>query len=1046
MQDNRFVTTHQTIQSISAIPAGQEYEGKTDPLDRIAITGQLLYQRNKQGSTDPEPRGRSRFLPWANRPPTEPVLVLNYRILLHEQSEDEFGMDVEIEDVPGRDPSVSGVYDRIILTYAMADDEQVFGLGEQFSYWTLKGLKVPILSREQGIGRGMQPISFVLNHVPPKDPGYSGGDPLTTYTAIAHYITSQGRSVYLHNSELSVFDFSEPTRASIQVVSRRLRKTVFAGTRPLDLIRTYTSSISGRQRMLPDWVSGGNGAIVGVQGGEEKVMKVVKTLKARGVPVAAVWLQDWVGQRVQPFSISFPIPFLIPGFPNRSTATVTIKSTNTQKRLWWNWEHDRGAYPNWPEFVKRLREDHGVRVMSYINPFLSDVETGGKPAHTWSRNYFKEASELGYLVKRWTRVSIDSSLAAKQNGDFEDGEWKLVDYLISSGPGLNAGMIDLSNPDAFEWYKKLIKDNMIALGASGWMADFAEYLPFDCVLHSQMNMTRPPGERDDMTASSQYFASPPEDPKSFHNVYPREWARLNREAVDEMGQEAKREVVFFMRSAYSNSPTYAAAFWNGDQLHTWDILDGLESTVYATISSSLSGMSLTHSDIGGYTTLNVDPRVSIKIGNRVTQVRLPILDKRARFVRQDRELFYRWMETAVFTSTAMYRTHEGSVPDENLQVWTDEDVSEKFAYFTKMHASLLNYRKLLAHEYQEHGFPLIRPLFLHYPFQNKAAVLMERLEFLLGPLLMVVPITSPGVVTLNQRIQEPRDLPDDDDDDDSDEGSLSPDEMEQPQVLDEEDLSSSSEDEHVVFQPRDASPSRSAKGRFLDNMRTFVRDGVVTTVNLVLGSMSVRVPDADWDKRESSVAPHSRIKSPPYSAPVGSLDDQESKRQVRRAVSSPPASATFPSRSDDDQGRTFPGGPPVLAPKELPKPRHGRVYLPPGTWVHLWSSQRITSPDSGMYITEDSTRLDCPIGQPAVFLREISDDEMTTIIRRGLDEKRVRGGEDWKYWLDSISGAQKVQMTRANQDALVKRALDKYRQLLASLGPFLEYVEHNRLK
>lgn len=86
-------------------------------------------------------------------------------------------------------------------------------------------------------------------------------------------------------------------------------------------------------------------------------------------------------------------------------------------------------------------------------------------------------------------------------------------------------------------------------------------------------------------------------------------------------------------------------------------------------------MAYSHSDIGGYTTVNVDPRVSIKVGNRTSYVHLPVLARRARFIRTDRELFFRWMEVGSFTSTAIFRTHEGSVPDENLHPWSDEGLS-----------------------------------------------------------------------------------------------------------------------------------------------------------------------------------------------------------------------------------------------------------------------------------------------------------------------------------------------------------------------------------
>lgn len=49
---------------------------------------------------------------------------------------------------------------RILFTFESDGDEDFYGFGEQFSFSTLKGQKVPILVREQGVGRGQEHVSF----------------------------------------------------------------------------------------------------------------------------------------------------------------------------------------------------------------------------------------------------------------------------------------------------------------------------------------------------------------------------------------------------------------------------------------------------------------------------------------------------------------------------------------------------------------------------------------------------------------------------------------------------------------------------------------------------------------------------------------------------------------------------------------------------------------------------------------------------------------------------------------------------------------------
>lgn len=81
------------------------------------------------------------------------------------------------------------------------------------------------------------------------------------------------------------------------------------------------------------------------------------------------------------------------------------------------------------------------------------------------------------------------------------------------------------------------------------------------------------------------------------------------------------DVMFFMRSAWLQSPRYAPVFWLGDQLVSWDSNDGLRSALIGALSSGLVGHAVTHSDIGGYT-------VETTLGDDMYYVRTPELLKR----------------------------------------------------------------------------------------------------------------------------------------------------------------------------------------------------------------------------------------------------------------------------------------------------------------------------------------------------------------------------------------------------------------------------------
>jgi hypothetical protein len=181
---------------------------------------------------------------------------------------------------------------RLYLNHMTDEDEHFFGFGEQFDALDFKQSCVPILTSEQGVGRGLMPITFFLNLYLPG----AGGSWQTTYTAVPYYVTSAMRGLFLENTEFTVFDMSRPGRVTVEVVvgsSGRVVGHVMGGANPKDLIREYTE-YAGRMRVLPEWTS--KGAIVGLQGGTEVVKAKVKVLQDAGVPISALWLQDWSGK------------------------------------------------------------------------------------------------------------------------------------------------------------------------------------------------------------------------------------------------------------------------------------------------------------------------------------------------------------------------------------------------------------------------------------------------------------------------------------------------------------------------------------------------------------------------------------------------------------------------------------------------------------------------------------------------------------------------------------------------------------------------------
>ncbi len=522
-------------------------------------------------------------------------------------------------------------YNRLWLKLPAKDDEHVYGCGETYTAFDLRGEKVKIWVAEHNnalrIARKVI-AEKIRGKKPEKKLAFSK---YQSYYAQPTFVSSRKYFIHIDTHAYAEFDF---THKETHGIALREPADIYIGfANDYENLMTTLTDLLGRQPPLPEWAY--NGAILGIQGGTEAVLAKLKKSDSFGMKVAGVWCQDWEGARITMFG----------------------------KQLMWNWKWDSEHYKDLDKELPKLKEK-GIKFLGYCNPFLA-IE----------KDLYEFAASKGYCVKD------------------KDGK----DYLVKITT-FPAAMVDLTNPDAYEWIKSVIKDNMIGFGLDGWMADFGEYLPTDCVLYSG------------------------EDAQKVHNTWPVLWARANREAVEESGKLG--EIFFFTRAGYTGTGKYSTLMWNGDQHVDWSYDEGLASAIPASLSLAVSGFGLSHSDVGGYTTFS--------------------------HIRREQEVLMRWAEMNVFTP--LFRSHEGNRPDDNVQFDANDEVIAHYAHMSRLHFALAPYLKQADALNSEKGIPVMRPLFFYYHDKSDYS---EMYEYLLGRDILVAPVLKKGCT------QWPVYLPDD---------------------------------------------------------------------------------------------------------------------------------------------------------------------------------------------------------------------------------------------------------------------------------------------
>ncbi len=305
--------------------------------------------------------------------------------------------------------------------------------------------------------------------------------------------------------------------------------------------------------------------------------------------------------------------------------------------------------PNWPtpDIMINDFKQKGVNTILITEPYV--LET--------SKN-FAEADSLGYFA-------TDST-----------GKTNIVEDFFFG----RAGLIDLFNPDACDWYWQFYQ-KQAEIGVSGWWGDLGEPEKF----------------HDDLIFSGT------EGP-AVRNLYGHYWSKMLSDKYSELYPE--KRLFHLNRAGFAGSQRFGSYPWSGDVSRTWG---GFMAQLPNMLSMSLSNIPYAHSDLGGFC---AEPK--------------------------NEELYLRWLQFGAFNP--VFRPHSEIVPSE--PIYYSDSIQQLVKPFFELRYRLLPYNYTLAWRQEQFGESLASPLFLKTAMPKMMWGMWD--EYFWGNAFLVAPVLEAG--------------------------------------------------------------------------------------------------------------------------------------------------------------------------------------------------------------------------------------------------------------------------------------------------------------
>ncbi|MBN1926809.1 MAG: DUF5110 domain-containing protein [Prolixibacteraceae bacterium] len=305
--------------------------------------------------------------------------------------------------------------------------------------------------------------------------------------------------------------------------------------------------------------------------------------------------------------------------------------------------------PNWPAPEKMINDfkKKGVNTILITEPYILESSVN-----------FAEADSLGYFA-------TDST-----------GKTNIVEDFFFG----RAGLIDLFNPDACNWFWKFYQ-KQVEKGVAGWWGDLGEPEKF----------------HDDLVFKSGKGPA-------VKNLYGHYWSKMLSDKYDEHYPE--KRIFHLNRAGFAGSQRYGSYPWSGDVSRTWG---GFKAQLPNMLSMSLSNIPYAHSDLGGFC---AEPK--------------------------NEELYLRWLQFGVFNP--VFRPHSEKVPSE--PIYYSDSIQRLIKPFFELRYRLLPYNYTLAWRQEQFGETLASPLFLKATLPKMMWGMWD--EYFWGDAFLIAPVLEAG--------------------------------------------------------------------------------------------------------------------------------------------------------------------------------------------------------------------------------------------------------------------------------------------------------------